>query len=215
MQTPKLFLLLAITITNSCTYVYIDKKIEYKTKFKHSENIVVLFDESKQHLKPSFKRCIDKNMEYEFGFSYIYNQTIVDDMFPWLESKSTPTNSDAVTELLINNQHLFEQIKQQNITKIVIVNADLNSNSDSQGLTCANLGCFGLISWSKNYIVKLNIIDLKPMHQSLPATTLGEVTVEATGSSYIPAVIVPLPLIAYVEKNACQRSVDKVKSLVL
>ena len=45
-------------------------------------------------------------------------------------------------------------------------------------------------------------------------STVGTISADATGQSFMPAIVVPIPLIARVEANACQRLADQLKQFV-
>ena len=44
--------------------------------------------------------------------------------------------------------------------------------------------------------------------------SVGTISRDATGQSYLPDIIIPIPLIARVEANACSRLADQLKSFV-
>ena len=43
---------------------------------------------------------------------------------------------------------------------------------------------------------------------------VGTINTDATGQSYLPALVVPIPLIARVETNACNRLAAQLKNFV-
>jgi hypothetical protein len=43
---------------------------------------------------------------------------------------------------------------------------------------------------------------------------VGTISTDATGQSYVPALVIPIPLIARVEANACIRLADQLKQFV-
>ena len=45
-------------------------------------------------------------------------------------------------------------------------------------------------------------------------TSVGTISTDATGQSYLPAVVVPIPLLARVEANACSSLANQLKSFV-
>jgi len=43
---------------------------------------------------------------------------------------------------------------------------------------------------------------------------VGTINTDASGQSYLPALVIPIPLIARVEANACSRLGDQLKAFV-
>ncbi len=58
-------------------------------------------------------------------------------------------------------------------------------------------GCFGFVSWARDSSYEASIWDLQT-HENI-----GRVSTDASGTSYMPALIVPVPIIARVQTQAC------------
>jgi len=58
-------------------------------------------------------------------------------------------------------------------------------------------GCFGFGTWQDDARFEAEIWDLKSLD------VVGSISTDANGQSYMPALVVPIPLIARVEANAC------------
>ena len=58
-------------------------------------------------------------------------------------------------------------------------------------------GCFGFTTWEKTGTYEAIIWDLQKLKES------GRVKVEARGSSYMVAIILPIPIVAQVQDQAC------------
>jgi hypothetical protein len=58
-------------------------------------------------------------------------------------------------------------------------------------------GCFGFATWEKTGTYEAIIWDLQKLKES------GRVKVETQGSSYMVAIILPIPIVAQVQDQAC------------
>ena len=66
------------------------------------------------------------------------------------------------------------------------------------GIGTGGAGCYGFGSWQDDAKYEATIWDVAKMQ------SVGKISTDATGTSYMPAVVVPIPLIARVEANACK-----------
>jgi hypothetical protein len=98
------------------------------------------------------------------------------------------------------------------IRYIVWVDGSTVQSGRSGSLTCAvgpgGGGCFGFGTWEDDSNFDARIWDVGGL------TSVGTINADATGQSYIPAFFVPIPLIARVEANACQRLANQLKQFV-
>ena len=67
----------------------------------------------------------------------------------------------------------------------------------SCGITPGGGGCFGFLTWENDAAYEATIWDAKNK------TVAGKVSSDAAGTSYMPALILPIPLVARVQSNAC------------
>ena len=69
-------------------------------------------------------------------------------------------------------------------------------------------GCFGFLSWEKDSSYEASVWDIKTKR------TAGKVSSDAIGTSYMPAVVVPLPFIAPVRSSACSGLAEQLSSFL-
>ena len=69
-------------------------------------------------------------------------------------------------------------------------------------------GCFGFGTWEDDANFDARVWDVGSL------TNVGTINTDATGQSYLPALVVPIPLIARVEANACSRLATQLKDFV-
>ncbi len=69
-------------------------------------------------------------------------------------------------------------------------------------------GCFGFVSWERDSSYEASIWD---MRRGRP---VGKIASDARGTSYMPAVVVPVPLIARVQASACDGLGDQLRTFL-
>ena len=69
-------------------------------------------------------------------------------------------------------------------------------------------GCFGFGTWEDDANFDARVWDVTSLKN------VGTINTDATGQSYLPALVVPIPLIARVETNACNRLAAQLKDFV-
>ncbi|MEQ8798530.1 MAG: hypothetical protein RJQ08_02020 [Salinisphaeraceae bacterium] len=139
-------------------------------------------------------------------------QTFNDRLFPWFEPRTAPQNVDDLRRLL--DDPLISQRLQQNPVRYLVWVDGTTRDTDSGGsMGCAvgpgGGGCLGFAWWEKNAAFEASVWDVTR------AAEVGRVSVDASGTSYMPAVIVPVPLLARTEAAACSGLGDQLRELLV
>jgi hypothetical protein len=105
-----------------------------------------------------------------------------------------------------------EKIDEFGIRYIVWVDGFTETTGRSGSISCAigpgGGGCFGFGSWEDDSEFDARIWDVDQL------ASVGTISTDATGQSYLPALVVPIPLLARVEANACSSLANQLKSFV-
>ena len=70
-------------------------------------------------------------------------------------------------------------------------------------------GCFGFAWWQNDAKYQASVWDLSGLEDA------GTVSADFSGTSFLPAVVVPIPLIARTQAKACQGLSDQLKLFVV
>ena len=70
-------------------------------------------------------------------------------------------------------------------------------------------GCFGLMWWEKDSDYEASVWDMKQL------ASAGMVSTDVNGMSFMPAVVVPVPLIAPTQTTACKRLSDQLRMFLV
>jgi hypothetical protein len=84
-----------------------------------------------------------------------------------------------------------------------------SAGSMTCSVTTAGAGCFGFLTWENDSSYEATVWDVRS------GSAVGRVSSDAIGTSYIPAVVVPVPLIARVQNSACNSLSQQLKTFIL
>ncbi|HEX7035994.1 MAG TPA: hypothetical protein VF210_09475 [Pseudomonadales bacterium] len=169
------------------------------------------------------RRTLPSNAETEFGFvdcvsrnmrsggnaiRVIHEDEFRDALFPWFEPRTAPVNTSDLPEI-ISQPMLAKRLEELGLRYLVWIEGDTDRTDSGGSLTCsvttAGAGCFGFLTWENDSSYEASIWDIRT------GQSVGKISSDAVGTSYMPAVIVPLPLIARVRSSACNSLADQLK----
>ncbi|MGQ0700860.1 MAG: hypothetical protein ACT4PZ_21785 [Panacagrimonas sp.] len=135
----------------------------------------------------------------------------VDALFPWLEPRTAPISSEAINTLF-DDPAIVQRVRATGVRFMVWIDGETEKLDSGGSMGCAlspaGGGCFGFGWWEKESKYEVSIWD---MTNRAP---VGKITVNASGTSYMPAVIIPIPLIARTESAACDGVAGQVGELL-
>jgi hypothetical protein len=206
-------LILASAFT-ACTTARIDVARHSSASIDADLGVVVL---ARQHdggpdTEESFMDCVTRALsDGEAPISLYPEQDFVDALFPWFEPRIAPTTPEALPALL-NRPGVGEKILDIGVRYLVWVDGNSERVDGGGGMSCAvgpgGGGCLGFVWWDTASDYEAVIWDLQG------GELLGAVSADATGMSYVPALIVPLPLIARTQAAACKGLAEQLRGLL-
>ena len=92
----------------------------------------------------------------------------------------------------------------------------LDGNTDSAGgggsMSCAmgptGAGCFGFAWWQNDSKYEATIWDIRDVKNE------GNISAEYSGTSFLPAIVIPIPLFARTQTKACKGLSDQLKVFI-
>lgn len=146
------------------------------------------------------------------GINVYPDEQFVDALFPWFEPRFMPQGPDALPELL-EHPGVAEKIQSSGVRYIVWVTGDTERTAGGGSLSCAvgpgGGGCFGLAWWENDSTYEATVWDIQD------GKSAGEVSAAVQGTSMIPAVILPVPLIARTQAAACKGLARELRSFLV
>lgn len=194
-----------LTAISGCTSVVVDEHINTDTvsAWQEGEQALVLGrrHSSSYETEPGLVQCVSKALRNQTPVNVIDENTFLDDMYPWFEPRTAPLRVKDMHRLM-NNTEVADAMEKRQLRYVIWIDGATETTDSSGSIGCAisvgGGGCFGFGSWEKESDYKATIWDLKE------DKTMGEISADASGTSYMPAVVIPIPIIAQVQKNACQ-----------
>lgn len=147
-----------------------------------------------------FTRCVYNNLLRQ-KLPVKPEQQFMDEMFPWFQPRMAPLTADALAARL-QDPALAERLQQSGTRYVVWLDGITQRGEDGGSMSCSigvgGAACLGLLWWEDDAEYEAVIWDM----QSLKS--MGKIAVEASGTSYVPAVIIPIPLLAPTQSAACR-----------
>lgn len=198
----------------SCTTTTVDEFRQGATGIEAHESIVILGRRqgSSYETREEFVDCVgDKVARGARSIRVIPEKEFIDSMFPWFEPRTAPLRTSDL-QALMEESLVSEKIGEYGIRYIVWLDGQTETTSRSGSISCAigpgGGGCFGFGSWEDDSTFDARVWDVSSF------ANVGTISTDATGQSYVPAVVIPIPLLARVEANACNSLASQLQQFV-
>ena len=197
-------LILLSSLLSACVTSTVQEIRETTTSVTTDDTVVVLGKKdrpSSQETELDFVGCVSDNLSAgKTGIEAISEQRFVDEMFPWFEPRTAPIRTTNLTRL-IGDPLISNKFKEIGLKYLIWIEGNTERTDSAGTLTCGvapgAAGCFGFLTWENDSAYEATIWDIET------GKTAGRVSSEATGTSFMPALVVPIPFIARVKNNAC------------
>jgi hypothetical protein len=141
----------------------------------------------------------------------IDEQMFRDALFPWFEPRTAPAKTSDLPELMATPV-LAERLQEIGLRYLVWIDGSTVRTDSGGSMTCsvttAGAGCFGFLSWENDSSYEATVWDVRN------GNAVGRVSSDAVGTSYMPAIVVPLPFIARVQNSACTSLAGQLKTFI-
>ena len=211
---PLLCTLVLALLTSACTTTEIDEFRQTDTGINLDESIVILGRRqgNSYETETDFVECVADVVGSGTGaIEVVPEKEFLDAMFPYFEPRTAPMRT-AHLEQLMDMDVAARKLEDYGIEYIVWLDGMTERTGQSGSITCTigpgGGGCFGFGTWHDDSAFEAEIWDMDTL------TAAGSISTDANGQSYMPAVVVPIPLIARVEANACQGLGDQLKHFI-
>lgn len=181
------------------------------TRVNKGESIVVLGrrHSSDHETEFDFISCVGKSLsEGGNGIQVIPEKLFVDSMYPWFETRTAPMDVKNLGKLL-QNPAIAKKFSDFRIRYFVWIDGFTERTDSSGSISCAigpgGGGCFGFATWDDEANYEASVWDFNKLALS------GKISAETKGTSYLPAIIIPIPLLARVQANACRSMAIQIK----
>ena len=212
--SDRTLLLFSAALLAACTSTTVDEFRQGETGIENDEAVVILGrrQASDYETRSEFVECVgDRMARGDNAINIVPEQEFIDAMFPWFEPRTAPLRTRDLEQLMAEDV-VAAKMSEYGIRYIVWLDG-FTETTDRQGSISCTIGpggggCFGFGTWEDDANFDARVWDVGSL------TTVGTINTDATGQSYLPALVVPIPLIARVEANACNRLATQLKDFV-
>lgn len=198
-----------------CVTATVQQVREASTGVEGTDAIVVIGRKdrpSADETEMNFVRCVGERMGRGGNrLNVISEADFRDALFPWFEPRTAPANTSDLPELMATPV-LADRLSELGLRYLVWIDGSTRRTESAGSMTCsvttAGGGCFGFLTWEHDSSYEATVWDVRS------GQAVGRVSSDAIGTSYIPAVVVPVPLIARVQNSACSSLSDQLKTFI-
>lgn len=193
-----------VMLLQACVTSRVENSREGVTGIAGHESVVIMA--KSYHLgnetEANYISCIEDALASgKQGLNVIPHKQFVDSLFPWFEPRTAPADTKGLPKLM-ERPGVAQKIKEQGIRYIVWLDGNTNKVAGGGSLSCAagpgGGGCFGFAWWQKDADYNASIWDLEGLESA------GTVSADVSGTSFLPALVIPIPLIARTQAAACK-----------
>jgi hypothetical protein len=213
-----------------CMTAKVDETRQVAAAIQADESIVVLKKPQLEGLgtEEKFLDCVQENLGGELvhpeegqkakagksavPFKIFGEQQFSDALFPWFEPSTAPANAAGMRTLL-ERPGVAERLGQIGVRYVVWLEGSTRKTDSGGSIACAagpgGAGCFGVGWWEKQSGYVASVWDLQS------GSELGSVSTDVTGTSVLIGAVAPIPIITPVQRTACNRLSDQLRSFLV
>lgn len=200
---------------SACMTTRIEETKDMATGIGAEESVVILATSyhTGNETEDKFLDCVSNRIKKGKTPLNVYPESeFRDALFPWFEPRTAPQDIEDLPELF-SRPGISERIRERKIRYIVWVNGDTDQTGGGGSLSCAigpgGGGCFGLAWWENESAYQAAVWDLED------STHAGVVKANVIGTSVIPAIVIPIPVIARTQAAACKGLANQLKAFIV
>lgn len=210
-RTLPLLAIALLSLCCGCVTTTVQEIRQASTGIASNESVVVLgrHNNSADESEDEFISCVSNNLSGgSNGVGVVPEAQFVDAMFPWFEPRTAPLNTSDLPQI-VNQPILADRLDSIGVRYVIWIEGNTHRASQGGAMSCsasvAGAGCFGFLTWENDSSYEASIWDIKN------GRAVGKVSSDANGTSFMPAVVVPIPIIARVQTGACNSMASQLK----
>lgn len=216
MKIHLMFLVLIGAVLSGCTSVTVDQVRLDATEINPAVDTVVVLGRhhsSEYETEPSLVSCVGRKLRSNIGggLNVIGETEFQDALYPWFEPRTAPLNLEKFIQIL-DQPYVDDALRERNVKYMIWIEGGTEQTNSIGSLSCTivpgGAGCFGFGAWEDQSNYEASIWDFQD------TTEVGRISTDAQGTSYLPAVVIPVPLLARVQANACDGMGDQISDFL-
>ena len=202
-------------VVGGCVTQRVENIRENNTGIQEGEGIVIMA--KSYHLgnetEANFIDCVGDSVgRGRSGLRVIPNTEFVDALFPWFEPRTAPAETKGLP-VLMSRPGVAERIREKGVRYIVWLDGDTDKVAGGGSMSCAagpgGGGCFGFAWWQNDANYEASVWDLTGLEDA------GTISADVSGTSFLPAIVIPIPLIARARAKACNALADQLRLFIV
>ena len=198
-----------------CVQTTVQEVRQADTRIGTGESIVILSRKHKTQgeTEDDFVTCVSDSVNKGDGALPILSEReFMDATFPWFEPRTAPLTMEDLA-MVINRPLIAGRIDEIGVRYLVWIEGTTERTDESGSLNCTFFSggipaCFGFLSWESGSDYEASVWDVER------GMTVGTLSSEAAGTSFVPAVVLPIPVIAPVREKACANLSTQIKTFI-
>jgi hypothetical protein len=159
-----------------------------------------------------FVECISNGLANGREGLDVHSTTEFEDrLYPWFEPSLAPLDTEDLTELF-DKPGVLDIVEDTGVRFVVWLDGSTDRTASGGGISCAagvgGAGCMGLAWWEDDARYDATVWDLQELNST------GTIYADFLGRSVMPAIIIPIPLIARPQAAACQGLTEQIKKFL-
>lgn len=155
-----------------------------------------------KHSESDYLECLTDDLAVKAApYSVLPEQQFFDAMYPYFEPSTAPLHISHLNQML-QEPAVAQKLDDLKLRYLVFIEGKTrkvnNKGAVSCGISPAGGGCLGLATWDDEAEYAASIWDLQNL------SVAGNVDTRKSGTSYLPALIVPIPLLSGAQDSACR-----------
>ena len=198
-----------------CVTSHVEDDRATVTGLKPGESIVIIAKSYHQgnETESDYITCVERALgSGSKGINVVPHQEFVDELFPWFEPRTAPADTKGLP-VLMKRPGVAQAVRDMGVRYIVWLDGDTDRVAEGGSLSCAagpgGGGCFGFAWWQNDADYEASVWDLEDYEAA------GTVSADVSGTSFLPALVVPIPLIARTQTRACKGLANHLRTFIV
>lgn len=205
----------AAALLVGCVTSRVENSREAVTGIGEGESVVIMA--KSYHLgnetEAKYIRCIEDSLARgSNGLRVIPNREFVDSLFPWFEPRTAPSETKGLAKLM-ERPGVAGKIEDLGVRYVIWLDGDTEKVAGGGSLSCAagpgGGGCFGFAWWQNASDYDAYVWDLQGLESA------GTISADVSGTSFLPALVIPIPLIARTQAKACKGLAEQLRAFIV
>ena len=204
MNSCKLVFVICLAALAGCVTSTVDEMVfEERTEELGDATVVILGRRhaSDYETEPDFISCIAKHIHSaDNSITVMSELEFMNNLYPWFEPRTAPLRPSDIDRLMAV-EPVRDKLEDMKTEYMVWIDGSTIRTEGAGSMTCGigpgGAGCFGFGTWGNDSNYEAIIWDFTDREE------VGRMSTTASGQSYMPAVVIPIPIIAPVQGTAC------------